>query len=61
MWCGGKNQNKISGELMGALFYEKSSNKKKYFFQVEMIYPRRILVALHVPVMTPFAYVAEFF
>ena len=56
MWCGGKNQNKIYGELMGALFDKKSSNKIKYLFQVEMIYPRKILVALHVPVMTRFAY-----
>ena len=56
MWCGGKNQNKIYGELMGALFVKKSSNKIKYLFQVEMIYPRKILGALHVPVMTRFAY-----
>ena len=41
---------------MGALFYKKSSNKIKYLFQVEMIYSRTILAALHVPVMTRFAY-----
>ena len=41
---------------MGALFYKNSSNKIKYLFQVEMIYPRTILAALHVPVMTRFAY-----
>ena len=41
---------------MGALFDKKSSNKIKYLFQVEMIYPRKILGALHVPVMTRFAY-----
>ena len=41
---------------MGALFDKKSSNKIKYLFQVEMIYPRRILAALHAPVMTHFDY-----
>ena len=52
MWCGGKNQNKIYGELVGALFYKKISNKMKYLFQVEITYPGKILAALHAPVMT---------
>lgn len=41
---------------MDALFDKKSSNKIKYLFQIEMIYPRKILGALHAPVMTHFDY-----
>ena len=46
----------VKTSLMGALFDKRSSNKIKYLFQVEMIYPRKVLGALHVPVMTRFAY-----
>ena len=47
----------VKTSLMGALFDKRSSNKIKYLFQVEMIYPRKLLGALHVPVMTRFSQV----